>query len=80
MLKRRQRQRKSLKKKSAISFLPFLISIRPQLVVLFEFVFLGTISIDIYSASIQNCPKFFVTIVKQIYKYELWLKSCLISA
>ena len=69
MLKSRQRQRKSLKNKSDISFLPFLILIRPQLVVLFEFVFLGTISISIYiySASFQNCPKFFVTIVKQVY-------------
>ena len=67
MIELQQRQRKSLKKKRAISFLPFLTSIRPQLGVLFEFVFLGTISIDIYSASFQNCPKFFVTIVKQVY-------------
>ena len=69
MLKGQQRQRKSLKKKSDISLLPFLILFRPQLVFLFEFFFLGTISIsiDIYSASFQNCPKFFVTIVKQVY-------------
>ena len=60
MIERRQRQRKSLKKKHAVSFLPFLTLIRPQLVVLFEFVVLGTISIDIYSASFQNCPKFFL--------------------
>ena len=63
----RQRQRPALKKNCTVSFLHFLTSVRLHPVVLFEFIFLGTISIDIYSASFQNCPKLFVAVVKQVY-------------